>query len=147
MRRLSGIVPLVIGVFFLVLSYSHSLGGLTDPGPGLWPLLISAVIILSSLVLLVTERDSNDYEHFTTRVRFVGFGLLSLAVFILLFAGIGFILPGFLTFVFWLRFLGGESWRFTLVFSAVCTAGFYIVFRPLLGVPLPNDIVTLLWRG
>ena len=40
--------------------------------------------------------------------------------------------------VIWLRFLGHESWRSTIVISVVTTAVFYLLFLYALGIPLPH---------
>lgn len=142
MYRLGSIVPLLLGVFGLCYSYFLlPLGRLTNPGPGLWPFIVSAFIVLASLILLVTDRDREDYERFTARTRYVGLGIVSIGLFIVLFKQIGFIIPGFLTLVFWLRFLGKESWRMTLIVSVLVTIGFYLLFVTLLGIPLPEDIL------
>jgi putative tricarboxylic transport membrane protein len=145
--RLGSVVSLLLGIFALVMAYSLRIGEFTRPGPGLWPFLISVTIVLSSIALLATERDARDYERLTARTKFIVFGLLALGVFILLFLQIGFIIPGFLTFVFWFRFLSREPWGLTLIIAVLCTAGFYIVFDVLLGVPFPEDIVASLWGG
>lgn len=131
----------------MVYSYDLSLGGLTNPGPGLWPFLIGLVIVLCSVVLLTTEHDSSDYERFSARSRFTGIGFLSLGVFVLLFARVGFVIPSLLTMVFWLRILGEESWRTTLMISVICTVGFYVLFVPVLGVPFPEDLLVSLVRS
>lgn len=133
-----GVLTLLVGVYALAYSYSLSLGELTSPGPGMWPFVISAVIILCSIMVLVTERSSEDYEQITSRARVIGLGLLSLGVFILLFEQIGFIVPALLTLAFWLRFIGEESWRLTGIITILATAGFYVVFVVLLGVPFPS---------
>lgn len=148
MYRLGGLVALAVGVFFMVSAYqlSFSLPMQPGPGPGAWPFLVSAVMVASSTIVLLTDRGE-DYERFTGRVGVIGLGLASLAVFIVAFAFLGFILPGFLTLAFWLRFLGGESWRTTLLLSVLFTAIFYVLFVPLLGVPFPRDVVAILWGG
>ena len=51
---------------------------------------------------------------------------------------IGFEIPAVLLCVVWLRFLGGESWRSTIVISLVTTAAFYLLFLYALGIPLPH---------
>jgi len=40
----------------------------------------------------------------------------------------------------WLRFLGGDSWRSTIVISVLTTAAFYGLFLYALSVPLPHLI-------
>ena len=144
--RLGSIVALGVSVFFVVSAYQLTLGSLTEPRPGLWPFLVGLVMAASSVALFFTD-DREDYQRFTGRFRFIIFGLLSLAAFIVAFAFLGFILPGFLTFVFWLRFLGEEPWSRALGLAALFTALFYILFELLLGVPFPNDVVAMLWGG
>jgi hypothetical protein len=38
----------------------------------------------------------------------------------------------------WLRFLGGESWRSTIVVSLATVAAFYLLFLYGLSIPLPH---------
>lgn len=144
--RLGSIVALAVSVFFVASAYQLSLGSLTEPRPGLWPFLVGLVMAASSVALFFTD-DREDYQRFTGRFRFIIFGLLSLAAFIVAFAFLGFILPGFLTFAFWLRFLGEEPWGRALGLAALFTALFYILFVLLLGVPFPDDVVAMLWGG
>jgi putative tricarboxylic transport membrane protein len=144
--RLGSIVALAVSVFFVASAYQLSLGSLTEPRPGLWPFLVGLAMAASSVALFFTD-DREDYQRVTGRFRFIIFGLLSLAAFIVAFAFLGFILPGFLTFVFWLRFLGEEPWGRALGLAALFTALFYILFVLLLGVPFPDDVVARLWGG
>lgn len=148
MHRIGGVVALAVGVFFIVNAYqlSFSLPTQAGPGPGVWLSLVSGVMVASSVVVVLTDHGE-DYERFTGRVKVIGLGLASLVVFIVAFAYLGFILPGFLTLAFWLRYLGGESWRTTLLLSVLFTAIFYVLFVPLLGVPFPDDVVSILWGG
>ena len=140
MYRIGSIAPLLLGIACLFYSYSLSLGRITNPGPGLWPFTVSAVIVVASLVLLITER-SEDYERFTGKTWLVVAGALSTGVFIYLFQWFGFIVPAFLTLAFWLRFLGKESCKMTLIVAVVVTAGFYLLFATLLGIPLPESVL------
>jgi putative tricarboxylic transport membrane protein len=144
--RLGSIVALVVSVYFVVSAYQLSLGSLTEPRPGLWPFMVGLVMSVSSVALFFTD-NREDYERFTGRFLFIILGLLSLGAFIVAFAFLGFILPGFLTFVFWLRFLGEEPWGRALALAVLFTALFYILFVLLLGVPFPDDVVARLWGG
>lgn len=141
MFRVGSIVPLLLGAVCIFYSYSLSLGRITNPGPGLWPFVLSAVIVMASLVLLFTERSGEDYERFTGKAWLVAAGAVSTGVFIYLFQWFGFIVPGFLTLVFWLRFLGKESWVLTLSVATLVTVGFYLLFATLLGIPLPESVL------
>ncbi len=137
----------MIGVFGSLYSYLLGLGNPATPGPGFWPFIASLVVVGSSGVLLFTERSGEDYERFTARARFIGYGVVSVAVFILLYQALGFIIPALLTFLFWLKFLGGESWVVSGVLAVLFTAGFYVLFGLVLAVPFPDDVVAALWGG
>ncbi|HET9566452.1 MAG TPA: tripartite tricarboxylate transporter TctB family protein, partial [Mycobacterium sp.] len=65
-------------------------------------------------------------------VTFVAFGLLMPVT--------GFEIPALVLSVIWLKFLGGESWRNTVVISVVTVAAFYLLFLYGLRIPLPHLI-------
>ena len=146
MYRLGGVIPLLLGVFAVIYSYTLGLGSPAQPGPGFWPFIASLAIVGASIALLITERSGEQYEPLTARARFIGYGVVSIVAFILLFQLLGFIIPALLLFIFWLRFLGDESWGMTALLSVLFTAGFYILFDQLLGVPFPQDVVEGLWE-
>lgn len=147
MYRLGGGSTLLIGLFGIVYSYLLDLGDPALPGPGFWPFIASCGIVAASVALLFTEHNGEQYERLTARARFIGYGVVSIAAFILLFQLLGFIIPALLTFLFWLKFLGGESWFMTGLLAVLFTAGFYILFGQLLSVPFPDDVVAALWGG
>ena len=64
-QTVAALVTLAVGVLGAVLATSYGLGSLERPGPGLWPLACSAVVIVFSLVLLVISRGWTDSERFT----------------------------------------------------------------------------------
>jgi hypothetical protein len=51
---------------------------------------------------------------------------------------IGFEIPATLLMFVWLRFLGRESWRLSIITSLATVVAFYIVFVGLLAVPIPH---------
>ncbi|HYH32924.1 MAG TPA: tripartite tricarboxylate transporter TctB family protein [Pseudonocardia sp.] len=139
MRRISALLPIGLGLLWIVSAVmSFPLGSLGEPGPALWPVIVGVLLVVMSLVLLLTERDGEDYEPFTRRSRLVALGVTSTAIFIVVFEYVGFLAAGFLLMLFWTRFLGRESWRLSLLVSAGTALAFYQIFGPMLGVPLPS---------
>lgn len=65
-------------------------------------------------------------------VSFVAFGLLLPLT--------GFEIPALALCVIWLKFLGGEGWRNTVVISVVTVTAFYLLFLYGLRIPLPHLI-------
>lgn len=140
---LSGIVPILIGVLSLIYSYSLGLGNVSNPGPGLWPFLASAVIIASSAI--VTATPSEDYESFTTRNTLNGgLSIFAITAYILLIISIGFFISSFLFFISWLKFMNGETWVTSLAVAIVGTVGAYVLFVSLLGVTVPIGVLEYL---
>ena len=132
------LVALAIGVGGAVLAYGYGLGSLQEPGPGLWPFVLCVVITALSLILLVTCRRLTDSEAFTRSSVLPLIGLITFIAFGLLMPVIGFEIPALVLSVIWLRFLGHESWRSTIVISVLTTAVFYLLFLYALGIPLPH---------
>lgn len=137
-QTVAALVTLAIGVTGSVLSYGYGLGTLRAPGPGLWPLVVSLVITALSLVLLVTGRRLTDDERFTRTSLLPLVGVLTFIGLGALIPVIGFELPSLALCVIWLRFLGGESWRSTIVVSVGTVAAFYLLFLYGLRIPLPH---------
>ena len=132
------LVALAVGVGGAVLAYGYGLGSLREPGPGLWPFIVSVMIATLSLILLVTGRGLTDSEAFTRSSALPLTGAITFIAFGLLMPLIGFEIPALALCVIWLRFLGGESWRSTIVISVLTTATFYLLFLYGLRIPIPH---------
>jgi putative tricarboxylic transport membrane protein len=137
-QTVGALVALAVGVSGAVLAYGYGLGSLREPGPGLWPFVVSVVISALSLILLVTGRALTDSEAFTRSSVLPLVGVITFIAFGLLMPVIGFEIPALLLCVIWLRFLGHETWRSTLVISVLSTAVFYFLFLYGLRIPLPH---------
>ena len=134
------LVALAIGVGGAVLAYGYGLGSLRRPGPGLWPFIVCLVIIVLSLSLLVVGRRLADSEAFTRASVLPVVGVLTFIAMGALIPVIGFEIPALLLCVVWLRFLGNETWRSTVVISVCTVAAFYLLFLYGLRIPLPHLI-------
>jgi hypothetical protein len=136
----ASVAGIVVGVGAAVLARGYGLGSLREPGPGLWPFVVSVVITVLSVLLLVVGRRLTDAEKFTRASVLAGVGALTFIAFGLLMPLIGFEIPAVALGVIWLRFLGGESWRSTAIISVVTTVVFYLLFLYGLRIPLPHLI-------
>ncbi|BDY28490.1 tripartite tricarboxylate transporter TctB family protein [Mycolicibacterium mageritense] len=139
-QTVAAVVGIVVGLGAAVLAHGYGLGSLREPGPGLWPFVVSVVITVLSVLLLVIGRGLTDAEKFTRASVLAAVGAVTFIAFGALMPLIGFELPGLALCVIWLRFLGGESWRSTAVISVVTTIVFYVLFLYGLRIPLPHLI-------
>jgi putative tricarboxylic transport membrane protein len=94
--------------------------------------------VVLAVVLLVVGHDLDDAEKFTRASLLVLVGAATFVGLGLLLPTIGFEIPAVLLGIVWLRFLGGESWRSTIVISLATTAAFYLLFLYALKIPLPH---------
>jgi putative tricarboxylic transport membrane protein len=134
------LVGAAIGIGGAVLSFGYGLGSLREPGPGLWPFVVSVLIAALSVVLLVVGRGLTDSEAFTRSSVLPVVGIVTFVAFGLMLPLTGFEIPALLLCVIWLRFLGRESWRNTVVISLVTVTAFYLLFLYGLSIPLPHLI-------
>ena len=136
----AGVVTLALGVAGIVLSLGYGLGNLTRPGPGLWPFAVSVAVTALSLAQIAFGRDATDPEKFTRSSALTALGVVTMVALAALLPVIGFEVPSLVLMVIWLRFLGGESWRSTVVVSVATVAAFYALFVLALSIPLPRLI-------
>ena len=134
----AGVIPILIGLVTLWFARDLGLGSLTDPGPGLWPAIVSVLLVGTGAWITYGARTAADTEAFTRETRAVAIGAASLAVYAYLFELIGFEIPTVLLLAVWLKFLGHEGWPMTAVVSVLSTVAAYLLFITGLGVPLPH---------
>jgi putative tricarboxylic transport membrane protein len=136
----AAVVTGLVGVAGVVGSLGLGLGRLTAPGPGLWPFVVSVVITTLSVVLALTGRDGTDTERFSRASVMTALAVLTLVLLGVALPLIGFEIPSLLLTFVWLRFLGRESWRSSIVISVGTVFAFYVLFVLLLQIPLPRLI-------
>lgn len=136
--RIGALVPLALGVFGLVVAIGLGPGSLSAPGAGLWPLVISIVMIAASAVAVIRAKHDDDVEAFDRGITTVGLSVASLLAYAALLPVVGFEIPTALLLFFWMKILGKERWRSSIVVSVVATAVVYALFILLLAVPIPH---------
>ena len=139
-QLVSAAVVLLIGLAGAWLAYGYGIGTLRRPGPGLWPFIVSCLIVVLPSSSWSWAATSTTAEKFTRSSLLVAVGAATFVALGFLLPVIGFEIPAVLLGIVWLRFLGGESWRSTIVISVLTTAAFYGLFLYALSVPLPHLI-------
>lgn len=130
----SPIVLVIVGIVFLVPSIQLGIGTLADPGPGLWPLINSAVLIgLAPLVLLARHRFHPPQRAGLLRA----FGVVApLLVFVPLYDWAGLIGAGAPALLVITRWVGGMRWVPAIAVSVLTPVIVYVLFAMALGVNL-----------
>jgi hypothetical protein len=135
---LVAVAVVALGAAALVGSARLGLGSARSPEGGTWPLLVSGALVLLGLGLLATARGTTDAERFSRASWLVLAGLATMVGFVAVIEVIGFEIPAALLAFVWLRFLGRESWRMSVVASLAVVVAFYLLFVAALAVPIPH---------
>ncbi|MCR8674562.1 tripartite tricarboxylate transporter TctB family protein [Micrococcus sp. HG099] len=137
----ASLVVIGLGIAGAVLAMGLGIGSISSPGPGTWPLVICvALVLLGVLQLVVGRRGREDGERFSRYSWLALAGLVSLVAMAVLMPMIGFEIPAFVLCIVWMKFLGGESWRSTILYSAIVVVAFYAIFIAALGTSIPHLI-------
>lgn len=134
----AAIIPLFLGIFGSVVAFGLGLGSPSSPGPGLWPLVISAFLIVAAVAGLLHVKHDDDIEAWGQGLFTLGSGVISLFAYAALFPLIGFEIPTVLLLFFWIKVLGREGWRTAVSVSVITTVTVYALFILALGVNLPH---------
>ena len=127
-----------LGLAALSGSLALGVGTARTPGSGTWPLLISIALVALGVGLLATARRTSDAERFSRSTWLVLAGLATMVAFVAVIETIGFEIPAALLTFVWLRFLGGETWRSSIVTTLAVVVAFYLLFVAVLSVPIPH---------
>ncbi|MGC7100953.1 tripartite tricarboxylate transporter TctB family protein [Amycolatopsis lurida] len=134
----TAVALLGIGVVAVIASLMLGVGTASEPDSGMWPLLLGGALVVLSAALLVRFRQPSGTEKFSRSSWLVLAGLATMVFFVLVIECIGFEIPATLLCVAWLRLLGRESWRLSIVGSVAVVAVFYAIFVGALSVPIPH---------
>jgi hypothetical protein len=134
----TAVVIAALAVGAIVGSLAQGVGSPGQPGPGTWPLLMGVALLVLSVVLAFLARRTTDAERFTRTSWQVLAGLVTMILFVSAIGVIGFEIPAALLTFVWLRYLGGESWRLSIVISIAVVVAFYAIFVGALSVRIPH---------
>ena len=152
MRMAELVMGLVMGIFSLYLMWKSAelpIGWTSGEGPGggAWPFWLAFGMLISCIAVIIrwakgVTPESQSKEPFMNSRTFKLFALNTGALLVLvgLFHIVGAYgaIPVFL--IFYLRFLGGHSWRLTGAFAAVTPVVTFLFFEIALQKTLPKGV-------
>lgn len=146
----AGLLCLALGIYVVItcLGYPTAAAyGTGAPGPGLWPGLIGAGLIIASLWILITtfrapEGSLGDIEVWGTGSKRVYITMVILAVYVFLLPTTGFIPVTIVLLFILIQWFAKYKWYKTLGISVVITIVIYAVFKFALNVPIDFGMIS-----
>jgi len=130
---------LFVGICFLSLSAKLPIGKFTQPGPGIFPLVLSLLLSIMGLLIFFSSKGNlrihwtKDFENLAKPLAII---LLTLA-FIIFLGKLGYLLTSFF-YLFGLFFLVSRfKWLFSAGLSGILAVGSWYFFGKILGIFLP----------
>lgn len=139
------LAPLLLAIFAAYAFFKArgmEMRNLSEPGPGMWPAIVAAVMGISALLLVVRDIPE-DYEAWNRTSIRVLLGVLFLAAFVWFFDFLGFAPSALLLLFVWLKVIARESWRISLVLAIAGTFALNYIFVGVFAVPFPPGLVQI----
>lgn len=134
-----GITLLILGVVAAVMSLNLGLSKDGLPGPGLWPLLASILMLVTAALVLIGPQHRHCEPLTRSEVAQTAPAVGVLVAFVALLPAVGVVSTCSLTGFAWLRFVAREGWRLSLILPPALGFAIYLIFVVMLQVPMPID--------
>ena len=143
MQRISGVVVFLIASAIFWQGRGLSIGTSHAPGPGFFPMLIGATLILLSVILMIrggkgTQEQTPVTVRSLVRMLVVFFALLA---YFLLLEYLGFVVASFLLMAFLFLSVARQKWYFAVASAVVCIGLSYLLFDVILKSNLPKGVL------
>ncbi len=138
----TGLFGLLLSAGYLHMSLELPMGALDEPGAGLFPILVSAIMAFASAAAMWEGYQASTSEAIeiptgSDSARLVKLVLLLSAYFVAI-PWLGYSVSSLIFCILLIRLLSDTNWVRSILYSIIMTAVVYIVFIYLLKVPMPT---------
>lgn len=145
MDRISGFIVFFLSVVILWEGRRISIGSVHSPGPGFFPILVAALLLIFSLFLIIPKgKKENEGQPFlgwsTILSRLLPVFAVLLAYFFLL-EYLGFVVVGFLLMTFLFVKVGSLRWYVAVPGAFISIGLAYLLFGVLMKSNLPRGVL------
>jgi len=136
---------IVFGAAVAAYALTFPLGGFREPGPGFLPFAAGLIIAALGTAILVTTRGAGAGIVAVSRPGLVRIAVTigAIVAVILLLESLGFVLTIFFLMLVLLRAVAGHTTGIAVLYAVATAASVFVVFRVLLGMPLPQGWIGL----
>ena len=142
MDRISGLVVFLLAFAVFWQGRGLSIGSLHAPGPGFFPALIAAVLVILSLFLMIGGGKKEGEEDDVSGPAIIRMLVLfaALVAYFLFLEYLGFVIVSFLLMFFLFSWVGRQRWYVAFLSAVICIGLAYLLFEILLKSNLPRGV-------
>jgi putative tricarboxylic transport membrane protein len=138
----TGLLGLLLSAGYLHVSLDLPMGALDEPGAGLFPILVSAIMAFASAAAMwegyqAPTSEAIEIPTGSDSARLLKLVLLLSAYFVAI-PWLGYSVSSLIFCVLLIRLLSDTNWVRCVLYSIIMTATVYVVFIYLLKVPMPT---------
>lgn len=135
---------LMLSIFYTICARGYSFGTPTAPKTGFLPQLVGYLaIVVSAYLFVLSLAGKGDSKDVRLQCDFKRLGLLilSMALYILLFKPLGYLVSTVLLLVATMKIGKVKGCKVPIIVAVITAVFFYMVFKVFLSVPLPSGML------
>ncbi|MGE4454664.1 MAG: tripartite tricarboxylate transporter TctB family protein [Sphaerochaeta sp.] len=136
----------VFAIFIIALSLTYPPSNHGVPGPGMFPIIIASLIILSSLSLFLTtlrmDKEADvEVDLKSKNVLNVYVTMVGLIVYFILLPLVGFVVTSTIMLILYIKWFSKRPWWKTILISVIFVLAIFFLFGSVLNVPMRFGIL------
>ena len=144
MRKANFIVSGVFtafAIFIIAVSLTYPPSNHGVPGPGMFPIIIASLIILSSLSLFITtlrrgKEADTSVDLKSKNVMNVYVTMVGLVLYFILLPLVGFVTTSIVMLILYIKWFSKRPWWKTVLISVIFVLAIFFLFGSVLNVPM-----------
>lgn len=133
-------------IFIITLSSTYPPSNHGVPGPGIFPIIIASIIILSAIALVFFTIKSKamadtEVDLKSKNIINVYIAMTGLIIYLLLLPMVGFVSTTFVMLMLYIKWFSKRSWWKCIVISLVFTLAIFFLFGTVLNVPIRFGLI------
>ena len=148
----AGIVGILLSAGYLRMTLDLPMGEMDQPGAGVFPLLVGAVLLVASISALWegwhtrSSSEALDLPQGVDRARLLKLIVLMLVYFLAM-PWAGYTLSSIVFCILLIRLLSELTWQRCTTYAFIMTSVVYLIFISILKVPMPAGILIEIFRS
>jgi len=149
MRKANYIASGVFGafaVFIIAISLTYPPSNHGVPGPGIFPIIIASLILLSAITLVImtiksSAKADTEIDFKSKNIINVYIAMTGLIIYMVLLPMLGFVSTTFVMLLLYVKWFSRRAWWKCIVISLLFTLAIFFLFGTVLNVPMRFGLI------